>query len=61
MQVTEAIEQEYENLFGIHISNEKLLNISSDDDIAENIVNAFDVGKSRMKDFRQKQLISKEI
>ena len=61
MQVTEAIEQEYENLFGIHISNEKLLNISSDDDIAENIVNEFDVGKSRMKDFRQKQLISKEI
>ena len=61
MQVTEAIEQEYENLFGIHISNEKLLNISSDDDIAENIVNAFDVGKSRMKDFRQNQLISKEI
>ena len=61
MQVTEAIEQEYENLLGIHISNEKLLNISSDDDIAENIVNAFDVGKSRMKDFRQKQLISKEI
>ena len=43
MQVTEAIEQEYENLFGIHISNEKLLNISSDDDIAENIVNAVDV------------------
>ena len=61
MQVTEAIEQEYENPFAIHVTNEKLLNISSDDDIAENIVNAFDVGKSRMKDFRQKQLISKEI
>ena len=61
MQVTEAIEQEYENPFAIHVTNEKLLNISSDDDIAENIVNAVDVRKSRMKDFRQEQLISKGI
>ena len=43
LQVTEAIEQEDENPLGIHVTNEKLLNISSDDDIAENIVNAVDV------------------
>ena len=65
MQVTEAIEQEYENPFGIHVNKEKLVNIGSgvtlDDDIAENILNVVDVGKSRMKVFRQKQLISKKI
>lgn len=61
LQVTEAIEQEDENPLGIHVTNEKLLNISPDDDIAENIVNAVDVRKSRMKDFRQKRMISKGI
>ena len=65
MQVTEVIEREYENPFGIHVNKEKLVNISFgvtlDDDIAENIINVVDVGKSRMKVFRQKQLISKEI
>ena len=65
MQVTEVIEQEYENSFGIHVNKDKLVNISFgvtlDDDIAENILNVVDVGKSRMKVFRQKQLISKEI
>ena len=65
MQVTEVIKQEYENPFGIHVNEEKLVNISLavtlDDDIAENILNVVDVGKNRMKVFRQKQLISKEI
>ena len=65
LQVTEVIEQEYENSFGIHVNKEKLVNISYcitlDDDITENILNVVDVGKSRMKVFRQKQLISKEI
>ena len=64
MQVTEVIEQEYENPFGIHVNKEKLVNISSDitldDDIAESILNMVDVGKSRMKYFRQKGLISKD-
>ena len=35
--------------------------ITLDDDIAESILNVAHVGKSRMKDFRQKGLISKEI
>ena len=56
-QVTELIEQEYEYPFRIHINKEKLVNIISvgalDDDIAESILNVVDVGKSRMKDFRQ--------
>ena len=47
------------------LKKEELTNISSgvtlDHDIAENILNVVDVGKSRMKVFRQKQLISKEI
>ena len=64
LQVTEVIEQEYENPFGIHVNKEKLVNISSgitlDDDIAESILNMVDVGKSRMKYFRQKGLISKD-
>ena len=49
--MTEVIEKEYENPFGIHISKEKLVNISSgvalDDDIPESILNMADVGKSR--------------
>ena len=53
------------NPFGIHVNKEKLANISFGvtlyDDIEENILNLVDVGKSRMKVFRQKQLISKEI
>ena len=65
LQVTEAIEQEYESPFGIHVNKEKFVNISSgvalDVDIAESILNMVDVGKSRMEDFRQKRLISKEI
>ena len=43
------------------LKKEELTNISSgvtlDHDIAENILNVVDVGKSRMKVFRQKQLI----
>ena len=61
--MTDAIEQ-YENPFGVHVHKEKLVNISSSvalDGIAESILNMVDVGKSRMEDFRQKQLISKEI
>ena len=65
MQVTEVIEQEHENPFGIHSIKEKLVNISSDvtlnDDIAGNILNVADAGKSRITYFRQKQLISKDI
>ena len=65
MKVTEVIEQEYENPLGIHVNEEKLVNISFgvilDDDIAENIINVVDEGKSRIKVFRQKQLILKEI
>ena len=65
MQVTEVIEKEYENPFGIHVNKEKLVNISFgvilDDHIAENILNVVDEGKSRIKVFRQKQLILKEI
>ena len=65
MQVKEVIEREYENPFGIHVNKEKLVNISFgvilDDHIAENILNVVDEGKSRIKVFRQKQLILKEI
>ena len=65
LQVTEDIEQEYENLFGINVNKEKLVNISSgvalDADIAESIFNMVNVGRNRMEDFRQKQMISKEI
>ena len=35
--------------------------ITLDDGITDSILNVVDVGKSRMKDFRQKGLISKEI
>ena len=63
--MAEVIEQEYENPFGIHIDKEKLVNISSgvalDDNIAESILSMVDVGKSRMENYRQKRLISKEI
>ena len=56
-QVTEVIEQEYRNPFGMHIDKEILLNIISgralDDDIAESILKMADVGKSAMEDFRQ--------
>ena len=49
----------------MHVSREKLVNISSgvtlEDDIVESILNVVDVGKSRLKDFRQKGLISKAI
>ena len=65
MQATEIIEQDYENPFGIHGNKEILENISSsialDDDITGIVINMVDLGKSRMEDFRQKQLISKEI
>ena len=65
MQVTEVIEQEHENPFGIHSIKEKLVNISSgvtlNDDIAGNILNMADAGKSRTIYFRQRQLISKDI
>ena len=65
MQVTEVIEQEHENPFGIHSIKEKLVNISSgvtlNDDIAGNIFNVADAGKSRTIYFRQRQLISKNI
>ena len=65
MQVTEVIEQEHENPFGIHSIKEKLVNISSgvtlNDDIAGNILNVADAGKSRIIYFRQRQLISKDI
>ena len=57
-QVTEIIEPEYKNLFGIHGDKEKLTNIifglGLDDDIAENILNMVDVEKTRMEDFRRK-------
>ena len=53
LQVTEIIEQEYENLFGIHGDKEKLANIISgislDNHIAENMLNMFGVGKIRKK------------
>ena len=62
-EVTEFIEQEYKNPFGIHVNKEKLVNISSgvvlDDDIGQSIMN--NVGKSRIAEFRQKLLIPKEI
>ena len=62
-EVTEIIEQEYKNPFGIHVNKEKLVNISSgvvlDDDIGQSIMN--NVGKSRIAEFRQKLLIPKEI
>ena len=35
--------------------------VALDDDFAESIVNVIDVGKRIMEDFRQQQLISKEI
>ena len=35
--------------------------VALDDDLAESIVNVIDVGKRTMEDFRQQQLISKEI
>ena len=58
LQVTEVIEQEFENPFGIHDDKEKLVNMSSglalDDDIAESILNMANGEKSRMEDFRQK-------
>ena len=64
-QVTKIFEQEYENLFAIHVDTEKLVNISSgetlDDYITESILNMVDVGKSIMEDFGQNRLISKEI
>ena len=64
-QVTKIVEQEYENPFGIHVDKETLVNISSgaalDDDIAESILTMVDVGKSRIEDFGQNQLVSKEI
>ena len=54
-QVTKIFEQEYENSFGIHVDKEKLVNISSEaalcDDIAESILNMVDVGQSRSEDF----------
>ena len=56
-QVTEIIEEEYKNLFGIHGDKEKLANIISgvdlDDDIEESILNMVDVGKIKMEDFRK--------
>ena len=65
LQVTEIIEQEYENLFGIHGDKEKLANIISgislDNHIAENMLNMFGVGKIRKENVRQNQLVSKEI
>ena len=64
-QVTKIFEEEYENPFGIHVDKEKLVNFSSgqalDDDITESILNMVDVGKSRMEDFEQNRLVSKEI
>ena len=64
-QVTKIFEQEYENPFGIHVHKEKLVNISSgaalDDDIPESILNMVDVGKSRMEEFGQNRLFSKEV
>ena len=58
LQVTEVIEQEFENPFGILDDKEKLVNMSSglalDDDIAESILNMANGEKSRMEDFRQK-------
>ena len=65
MQVREVIEQEHEYPFVIHSIKEKLVNISSgvtlNDDIAGNILNVADAGKSRTIYFRQRQLISKDI
>ena len=52
MQVTEVIEKEHEN-----ISSGVTLN----DDIAGNILNLADAGKSRIIYFRQRKLISKDI
>ena len=51
-QVTEIIEEEYENPFGIHVDKEKsvktISGVALDDDIAESILNMVDVGKSEM-------------
>ena len=48
--VTEVIEQEYGNSFGMHVDKEKLANISSgvalNDDIAESILNMGEGGKT---------------
>ena len=52
MQVREVIEQEHEYPFVIHSIKEKLVNISSgvtlNNDIAGNILNVADAGKSRI-------------
>ena len=49
----------------MHVHKEKLISICSgvalDDDIAKSILNMFGVGNSRMEDFAEKRLISKEI
>ena len=49
--VTEVIEQEYGNPFGMHFNKEKLANISSgaalNDDIAESILNMGEGGNSK--------------
>ena len=61
-EVTDFIEQEHKNPFGIHVNKEKLVKISSGvvlDDIGESIMN--NVGQSRIAEFRQKLLIPKEI
>ena len=64
-QVTKIFEQEYENSFWVHVYKEKLVNISSGaamvNDIAENILNMVDVGKSKGKNVGQNQLVSKDI
>ena len=63
-QVTEVIEQEYENPFGIYVNKEKLESISSGvalgADIPESVVHMVNVAKNIMEDFRQRQLISKK-
>ena len=52
-QVTKIFDREYENPFGIHADEEKLVNISSgaaqDDDIAGNILNMVNVRKKEWK------------
>ena len=64
-QVTKIFEQEYQNSFPVHVYKEKLVNISSGaamvNDIAENILNMVDVGKSRGQNVGQNQLVSKDI
>ena len=42
-------------------NNNKYNNNNNNNDIAKNILNVVHEGKSRMKVFRQKQLISKDI